>query len=285
MAGPALFSELFYEEQDCEGAYQQLVVEGYAHSFSPEADFGYDGDGGLRLLAPWYVEATNPVDGETGVPSETIIAAAFSTDMDPSTINTNTFTLDPSVRGTVAYEDQTAGFFPSSNLEWGTTYTATLTTGVKDLHGNSAQRDYSWSFTTADEPGSNCVDVREGPWTFCLEDDYGGCLLEFVDGDLTQTGCYVSYDDDAIFAGPLEGRFWSGENTIEQFEFYGDFIGTPPTSFSGMLTFTDGSGLYMYMTGHYGSSSQAGTQAGAGEHTSTSSMKGRDLAGFLERLK
>jgi hypothetical protein len=38
---------------------------------------------------------------------------------------------------------------PVSNLEPGTTYTATLTTGAKDLAGNALASNRVWSFTTA----------------------------------------------------------------------------------------------------------------------------------------
>jgi len=37
---------------------------------------------------------------------------------------------------------------PASNLERGTTYTATLTTGAKDLAGNALAGNVVWSFAT-----------------------------------------------------------------------------------------------------------------------------------------
>ncbi len=83
------------------------------------------------------------------------MSAAFSEPMDPLTINTATFTLKQGatvITGTVTYAGVTAVFSPSSNLAYNTTYTATITTGAKDLAGNALANDYVWSFTTGAAP-------------------------------------------------------------------------------------------------------------------------------------
>jgi hypothetical protein len=211
----------------------------------------YDGQGGWALTGAWEVLATNPVNGAANVPVATLVAAYLSAEINPSTVTNQTFTLS-GTSGAVGYEDQAVVFSPSGNLNWDTQYTATITTGMEDLNGNSLDANFTWTFRTAPDPGSNCVDVREGGWEFCLMNE-GNCFLQFSDGDLTQTECYVSYDDDSIFAGPLVDRYWSGENSLEQFRFTGYFSGTPANSFSGTLTLTDGSGLSVDMIGQYGS--------------------------------
>jgi hypothetical protein len=73
--------------------------------------------------------------------------------MDPTTINSATFTFKQGatiVPGTVAYSGLNAVFAPASNLLPNTLYTATITTGAKDLSvpGNSLASDYVWSWTT-----------------------------------------------------------------------------------------------------------------------------------------
>lgn len=102
-------------------------------------------------LAP-TVSTTNPLNGSTGV---AVITASFSEAMTPSSITASTFTLTgpgaTTVAGAVAYNTTTniATFTPTSALTASTTYTATITTGARDLSGNALASNYSWSFTTA----------------------------------------------------------------------------------------------------------------------------------------
>jgi hypothetical protein len=74
--------------------------------------------------------------------------------MDPLTIDTNTFSVDNGVTGTISYDlaTKTATFTPTTNLDYSTTYTVTVTTGVKDLALNPLQTDHTWSFTTVPAP-------------------------------------------------------------------------------------------------------------------------------------
>ena len=84
------------------------------------------------------------------------VNATFSEAMDPLTITTDTFKvtgpgpLFAPVTGTVTYDLITniATFVQDSNFAANTTFTATITTGVKDLAGNELATDYTWSFTT-----------------------------------------------------------------------------------------------------------------------------------------
>ena len=97
------------------------------------------------------VTATLHANGSTGVPINTGIAATFTEAMDPLTITTATFTFkngSTNVSGTVTYSLVTAVFTPASNLSVNTTYTATITTGAKDLAGNALASNYVWSWTT-----------------------------------------------------------------------------------------------------------------------------------------
>jgi alpha-tubulin suppressor-like RCC1 family protein len=100
---------------------------------------------------PPTVSSTNPADSATGVAINTAITATFSENMDVSTITTATFTVS-GVAGAVAYNGTTATFTPSGNLAYSTTYTATITTGVRDAAGNPMASNYSWSFTTGPAP-------------------------------------------------------------------------------------------------------------------------------------
>jgi hypothetical protein len=101
------------------------------------------------------VTSTDPANGATGVALNKKIAAVFSEAMDPLTITTLTFTLKQGVTpitGTVTYAGFTATFSPLSNLASSTTYTATITTGAKDLASNALASSFVWSFTTGAAP-------------------------------------------------------------------------------------------------------------------------------------
>ena len=104
---------------------------------------------------PPTVSFTDPADGATGLAINKKIASTFSEAMDPSTITTATFTLMQGVTpvaGTVTYVGTTATFTPGSNLAASTVYTATITTGTKDLAGNAIASNFGWSFTTGAAP-------------------------------------------------------------------------------------------------------------------------------------
>ncbi|MGA3288252.1 MAG: Ig-like domain-containing protein [Bacteroidota bacterium] len=103
------------------------------------------------VVTPPTVSSTTPVDAATGVPLNQKIAATFSKTMDASTFTSATFILKQgttSVSGFVSYSGTTAIFAPASNLASNTAYTATITTGVKDLAANALANDFVWSFTT-----------------------------------------------------------------------------------------------------------------------------------------
>jgi len=99
------------------------------------------------------VLSTIPADGDINVPLHQIISIKFNEDLNPSTVNAQTIKLNGSaaIAGTVTYSDSTAFFKPSANLLPNTTYTGTVTTGIKDPMGNALQENYVWSFKTIPE--------------------------------------------------------------------------------------------------------------------------------------
>lgn len=87
------------------------------------------------------------------VPVNTAIVATFSEPMDELSINTASFFLNNGVTGITAYDGfNKATFTLASSLAYSTTYTATITTAVKDLAGNPMAAAYSWTFTTSAAP-------------------------------------------------------------------------------------------------------------------------------------
>jgi len=113
------------------------------------------GDGGNGSTpadnTPPTVTATSPAKDATGVAVDSAITAAFSEKMDAQTISISTFKLTTGgteISGSVSYTGTAATFTPLSNLSYSTSYTATVTTGAKDIAGNALEADYIWSFDT-----------------------------------------------------------------------------------------------------------------------------------------
>lgn len=107
------------------------------------------------VTIPPTVISVGPVNGSTTACASTIVTAAFSESMNPSTINSTTFTLmgpnSAGVAGQVTYSStgNIATFTPSAPLAVNVLYTATITTGAKDTSGDPLANSYVWSFTTS----------------------------------------------------------------------------------------------------------------------------------------
>lgn len=95
---------------------------------------------------------------------------------------------------------------------------------------------------------SDCIRVKTGEWEFELSTG-GQVFLEFVGGDLTQSGCHLSYDEDRVFEGDLSGSTWNVSSDAGGFSIIGSFSGSPATSFSG--TFIDVNNNPASISGRY----------------------------------
>jgi hypothetical protein len=106
------------------------------------------------VLIPSVI-ATDPIDNAVNVALNQTVTANFSTIMDAATINGTTFTLKQGatiIPGAVSYSGTTASFNPTNSLVLGTVYTATITTGAKNVAGTALASDYVWNFTTIVTP-------------------------------------------------------------------------------------------------------------------------------------
>ena len=117
------------------------------------------------------VTSTNPTNGATSV---AIITASFSESMDATKFTTTTFTLTgpgaTPVAGTVTYDATTkmAKFTPSAPLASATSFTATITTGVKDTAGNSLVASHVWTFTTSASGNAQLAPALGGSGAFVV---------------------------------------------------------------------------------------------------------------------
>jgi hypothetical protein len=117
---------------------------------------------GTDTTAP-TITLTNPANGATGVDTTASVNATFSKAMDPATLNPATFTLvdttaSAPVSGKITYDSANwiVTLTPTSALTSGHSFTATVTTGAKDLEGNALAAGAvpnPWSFTAGSTTG------------------------------------------------------------------------------------------------------------------------------------
>ncbi|KVV13621.1 Ig-like domain-containing protein [Flavobacterium sp. TAB 87] len=103
-----------------------------------------------KLLTPTIV-LTDPLANAIDIPLNKIVNATFNMPMDIASINAATFTLKQgttTIAGTVTIDQSKAFFTPTVALTANTEYTATITTGAKNLDGTPIALNYVWKFTT-----------------------------------------------------------------------------------------------------------------------------------------
>lgn len=114
-------------------------------------------------VAPRVI-TTNPSNAVIAVALNQSITATFSTAMDTATINTTTFTVTgpgtTPVAGVVTYSGTTAVFNPTIDLNSTVLYTATITTGAKNVAGTALAANYVWTFTTGTITDTVAPDVN-----------------------------------------------------------------------------------------------------------------------------
>lgn len=102
------------------------------------------------------VVSVTPANGATAVPVSSLLTATFNKAMNPTSINTSTFTVagpaGAPVTGTVSYSGTTATFTPATLLAPSSMYTATISTGATDAVGTALATNFVWSFTTGTAP-------------------------------------------------------------------------------------------------------------------------------------
>jgi len=84
-----------------------------------------------------------------GVGTNRAVGVVFSKPMDPASINAGSFIV-AGVTGSVAYDaaNKIASFKPSPDFVVNTMYSATITTGARDMNGTPLAAPFNFSFTT-----------------------------------------------------------------------------------------------------------------------------------------
>lgn len=120
------------------------------NGLAADHSFSFTTGASADLVSP-TITLSNPLANATGIARNKEIVLTFSETMDPLTLNSSTFSLiqgTAEISGEVTCSGAVTTFTPTSFLTAGLEYTATITTGAKDLAGNALAGNTTWSFTT-----------------------------------------------------------------------------------------------------------------------------------------
>lgn len=168
-----------------------------SNALAVDKSFNFTTKDALDVALP-VVNSTEPLNNVTGIERNKAVAITFSEAMDPFTINVSTFTLNQGtmpVSGMVTYSGATAKFTPSNNLTANTEYTATITTGAKDLAGNALSTNNVWTFTTGgNASGLAVVNLRDaGNYVILAQTAINNNPTSKITGDLGLSPAATSY--------------------------------------------------------------------------------------------
>jgi hypothetical protein len=166
--------------------------------------------------------------GDSGLQVNTDIEVVFDEPLDISTINLDNVTVTGviggelvSVGGTLSYVGNLLSFDPSASLAPNTEYTATLTTDIKDLAGNSLPTPGVWKFTTGAITSVETADGAELVATnhkvvVSFIEDIAGAELTFtvVGANEPEVVGVTAYDADSKSVSFVPGSGVFSANTL-----------------------------------------------------------------------
>lgn len=133
------------------------------------------------------ITSTLPANGATEVAPDEPIVITFSANVNPDTVSPSSILVSDGsnqAQGRLMSSANTVTFSPGPLFSWGTTYTVTVTSGVKDRSGASLSSDYTWSFSTANQKELGRWIIVAAGW------DNGAAINE--NGTLWGWGCNYS---------------------------------------------------------------------------------------------
>ncbi len=161
------------------------------------------GNGGAGVVvadtSPPTVSSVYPERNATGESSVVELSVTFSEDMRLLSLTDTSFSLKQAavvVPGEVSYFNRVATFLPTDPLALDTTYTATLSTAVEDLAGNSLAVAYTWSFETDDTPALGPARVllgAAGKYAILAKSAVANVPTSVITGDLGLSPAAASY--------------------------------------------------------------------------------------------
>lgn len=161
----------------------------------------------VSVLALLSISSVSPAENAANIPSNISVAATLNRNINAATVNSTTFLLTPSVAGTYSVSGTTIRFTPSAYLANNTTYTATVTTGVKDTYGFALAAAKTWSFTTwnpAPPAWGEPVAISQGTGNYGVicSGDSSNLTAVWLQNASPQYGIFSNH---LVTSGPWEG--------------------------------------------------------------------------------
>jgi hypothetical protein len=216
------------------------------------------------------VISTTPANGAALVSTTISLTATFNKAVDPTTVNSNTFQLVDSsnnvVNATVTYDSSSfiATLQPNGALATETNYTAIVKGGstdptVKDTAGNPMAASYTWSFETANPPGTCPCTIWPSttvPGTVDSGDSSSTEVGVRFRSDVSGYIIGVRYYKSTTNTGTHIGNLWSNTGTLLRSATFANesSSGWQQVNFTNPVAITAGStyvASYFAPSGHY----------------------------------
>lgn len=140
----------------------------------------------FHTIGPVKVSSFNPGGGAGGIGTGSSIRVTFNQEVDHGSAQSK-FSLSPGVGGNFSWEGNTLVFKPSG-LSYDTTYTVTISSGVKTVKGLDSNQNFSTTFRTASQVFTLNVPVYYQSWRY-------SCNLVASRMALAYRGVYRSVGD------------------------------------------------------------------------------------------
>jgi hypothetical protein len=208
------------------------------NALKPATGYSYEGNGQSATGGTWFdasfitkysmadatpptVETTYPYNGMINVLTGERIVIRFSEAMNPSTINSANITIsgltssDYSVNYDIGRRDveirKNTPFTASS------TYTATITTNVRDIRGNPLKNQYQWSFTTGAADTTRPTVTQTIPTNLDIKVNLFPNLYAIFSEEMdetTFTPTNITLYDNTVPGWVPVNIYWSGEDSV-----------------------------------------------------------------------
>ena len=164
----------------------------------------------VDVIAP-VVISINPADGAVNPPITSTVTAKFSEPLDSNTVNEDTFVLmngSSRIYGSVHYDSSlyAATFTPDSALDNNVIYTVILSTGIKDLSGNSLAEVFNSTFTVLSTPASptvKSVNTGNGGEIFPVDGSITVEFSEAMNPDSINTNTFIVFNGNSAVSGTV----------------------------------------------------------------------------------